>query len=79
MSFSSDTWQSTQTTPTSTSGMSTALLPSPEVQMNPLKQPMATSEEIQPSSVKRQRTITEQELLPEGCYHDLLYILNVSR
>ncbi|GJY10537.1 high mobility group B protein 15-like protein [Tanacetum coccineum] len=62
----SDTWQSTQTTPTSTSAMSTALLPSPEVQMNPLKQPMAPSEEIQPPSVKRQRTITEQELLPEG-------------
>ncbi|PWA43831.1 ARID DNA-binding domain, High mobility group box domain protein [Artemisia annua] len=72
--FPSDTWQNTQTTPTSMSGMSTALLPSPEVQMNPLKQSMTPSEE--PPSVKRQRKITEQESLPEGCYHDLLYILN---
>ena len=69
--ISSDTWQSTKSTLTSTSGMNKAILPLPEIQTAPLKQHTSPSPEIQATSAKRQRT-TDEDALTKGCY--LLYI-----
>ncbi|KAI3746899.1 hypothetical protein L6452_09341 [Arctium lappa] len=59
-----DTWQSTKSTLTSTSGMNKAVLPLPEIQMAPLKQHKSLSPEIQVTSMKRQRT-TDEDALPK--------------
>ncbi|KAI3697085.1 hypothetical protein L6452_29827 [Arctium lappa] len=63
---STDTWQSTKSTLTSTSGMSKAVLPLPEFQMNQMKQQRSPSAETQVTPIKRQRTTTIEDSLPTG-------------
>ncbi|KAJ9541558.1 hypothetical protein OSB04_028064 [Centaurea solstitialis] len=61
-----DTWQSTKSTLTSTSGMNKAILPLPEIQMAPSKQHTSPSPEIQATSAKRQRTTDEHALTKDS-------------